>query len=242
MAEHARLLVIEHELDAPAGLLGPWARARGLSLDTVHLGGGDRLPGRLPDVAGVVVLGSEQTAFDDAVPWLHDELSLVGQALAYGVPLLGVCFGGQVLARALGARVYRLPEPEIGWVRLAGQHPGLAGGPWLEWHRDGFELPPGARELATGGASVQAYAVGPHLGLQFHPEATETITQAWLRATDPPLSPAQAGRLRQGWQDAEDRIAADAAALFSAWFDGEFAGPEPPAPGIARPGPAGVTA
>ena len=234
MAEHGRLLVIEHELDAPAGLLGPWAQARGLSLSTIHLGGGDQLPARLPEVAGLVVLGSERTAFDDAVPWLGGELSLVRQALADGVPLLGICFGGQVLARALGARVYRLPEPEIGWVRLASQHPGLAGGPWLEWHRDGFELPPGTRELATGGASVQAYAIGPHLGLQFHPEVTEPITQAWLRATQPPLSPAQAARLRDGWQDAEPRIAADAAALFSAWLDGEFA--------VPLPGPAGVRA
>ena len=232
--------MIEHELDAPAGLLGTWAQARGLTLSTIHLGGGDRLPARLPDCAGVVVLGSERTAFDDAVPWLHGELSLVRQALAEEVPLLGICFGGQVLARALGARVYRLPEPEIGWVRLASQHPGLARGPWLEWHRDGFELPQGARELATGGASVQAYAIGPHLGLQFHPEATEPITQAWLRATQPPLSAAQASRLRRGWQDAGDGTAADAAALFSAWLDGEFAGGFP---GPASPGhPAGVSA
>ena len=193
MGEHRHLLVIEHELDAQAGLLGPWAQARGLGLSTVHLGAGDRLPARLPDCAGLVVLGSEQTAFDDAVPWLAGELDLVGQALADQVPVLGICFGGQVLARALGARVYRLPEPEIGWVRLASQHPGLAAGPWLEWHRDGFDLPPGTRELATGGVSVQAYAIGPHLGLQFHPEATEPITQGWLRATQPPLTPAQAG-------------------------------------------------
>jgi GMP synthase-like glutamine amidotransferase len=239
LADHRRLLVIEHELDAPAGLLGPWARARGLALSTIHLGGGDPLPARLPDAAGVVVLGSERTAFDDAVPWLHGELSLVRQALADGVPLLGICFGGQVLARALGARVYRLPEPEIGWVRVASEHPGLAAGPWLEWHRDGFDLPQGARELATGGASVQAFSIGPHLGLQFHPEATEPITGAWLRATQPPLSPAQAGRLRQGWQDAGERPAADAAALFSAWLDGEFTGT---VRGIAGPGAAGVSA
>jgi GMP synthase-like glutamine amidotransferase len=222
-AGQGRLLVIEHELDAPAGLLGPWARARGLTLSVIHLGGGDRLPARLPDCEGIVVLGSEQTAYDDTLPWLGGELSLVRQALADGVPLLGICFGGQVLARALGARVYRLPEPEIGWVRLASQHPGLAGGPWLEWHRDGFDVPPGAREVATGGASVQAYAIGPHLGLQFHPEVTEPITQAWLRASQPPRPVARAGALRQGWQDADGRIAADAAALFSAWLDGEFA-------------------
>ena len=235
MGDHGRLLVIEHELDAPAGLLGPWARARGLDLSTVHLGGGDRLPARLPEAAGVVVLGSERTAFDDDIPWLAGELDLVRQALADEVPLLGICFGGQVLARALGARVYRLAEPEIGWVRLASQHPGLAGGPWLEWHRDGFDLPPGARELATGGASVQAYAIGPHLGLQFHPEATEPITQDWLRATQPPLTPAQAGRLNRGWQDAAGRTTAEAGVLFSAWLDGEFAaavpgtGPDPAA-------------
>jgi len=238
-ADHGRLLVIEHELDAPAGLLDPWAQARGLALSTIHLGGGDRLPARLPDCDGVVVLGSEQTAFDDTVPWLGDELSLVGQALAGGVPLLGICFGGQVLARALGARVYRLPRPEIGWVRLASPHPGLASGPWLEWHRDGFELPPGARELATGGASVQAFAAGPHLGLQFHPEATEPITQGWLRATQPPLAPDQAGALRQGWQEAGGRTAADAAALFSAWLDGEFAAVRP---GTAPPGRTGASA
>ena len=239
LAGHGRLLVIEHELDAPAGLLGPWAEARGLTLSVIHLGGGDRLPARLPDCTGVVVLGSEQTAFDDAVPWLAGELALVGQALADGVPLLGICFGGQVLARALGARVYRLPEAEIGWVRLASQHPGLAAGPWLEWHQDGFDLPPGARELATGGASVQAYAIGPHLGLQFHPEATEPITQAWLRATQPPLSPARSAALRQGWQDSGDRTAAEAAALFSAWLDGEFAAA---LPHTAEAGPAGVSA
>jgi GMP synthase (glutamine-hydrolysing) len=239
MGDQERLLVIEHELDAPAGLVGPWAQARRLALSTVHLDGGDRLPARLPECAGVIVLGSEQTAFDDSVPWLRDELSLVGQALADGVPLLGICFGGQVLARALGARVYRLPQPEIGWVRLASQHPGLAGGPWLEWHRDGFDLPPGARELATGGASVQAYATGPHLGLQFHPEATGPITEGWLRATQPPLPPAQAGRLREGWRDAGDGIAAEAATLFSAWLDGEFA---TTVPGITRPGAAGVSA
>jgi len=77
--------------------------------------------------------------------------------------------------------------------------------PWLEWHQDGFDLAAGARELATGGASVQAYAIGPHLGLQFHPEATEPITQAWLRATQPPLPADRTAALRQGWQDAATR-------------------------------------
>jgi len=123
LADRGRLLVIEHELDAPAGLLGPWARARGLTLSTVHLGGGDRLPARLPEAAGLVVLGSEQTAFDDGVPWLAAELDLVCQALADGIPVLGICFGGQMLAAVLGGDVERAPEPELGWYTVTSSEP-----------------------------------------------------------------------------------------------------------------------
>jgi GMP synthase-like glutamine amidotransferase len=220
-----RLLVVEHERTAPAGLLGPWAQGRGLTLHTTRPVEGDVLPAGLSGYTGVVVLGSEQTAFDDTLPWLADELALVVRATGDGVPVLGICFGGQVLARALGARVYRLSQPEIGWVRITSQHPSLASGPWLSWHQDGFDLPPGAAELAAGGASVQAFAVGPHVGLQFHPEATEPITADWLRAADPPLSPAHAARLSQGWAEADGRVTGDAGALFSAWVDGGLAGP-----------------
>ena len=124
-----RLLVVEHEADAPAGLLGGWAAAGGLAVTTVRLHAGDPLP---PADAcdAAVVLGSEQTAYDDAVPWLAAELAFVDRLLAGEVPVLGICFGAQVLARVLGARLYRLAGPEIGWVRVTSKHPGLAEGPW----------------------------------------------------------------------------------------------------------------
>ena len=158
-----RLLVIEHQPDAPAGLVASWAAGRGLAVTTLRPASGQPLPRSLAPGDAVVVLGSELTAFDDSIPWLADELTFVRQALEKTVPVLGICFGGQVLARVLGARVYRLDAAEIGWMPVISKRAGLAEGPWLAWHRDGFDLPAGSTELATGGASPQAFGVGPHV-------------------------------------------------------------------------------
>ena len=236
MSERTALLVVEHERNAPAGLAGTWAAGRGLACETVRPAE-QPLPAGARGYAGLVVLGSEQTAFDDALPWLAAELRLVASAVADGVPVLGICFGGQVLARVLGARLYRLADPEIGWVTLASRHPGVPRGPWLAWHRDAFELPPGAVALAHGGASLQAFAVGPHVGVQFHPEVTEAIADGWGAAGDVPPTSSQAARIRAGWTGAAERTAADAARLFSAWLDGDLSPALAPARAQPSPGP-----
>jgi len=143
--------------------------------------------------------------------------------LAASVPVLGICFGAQALARVLGARLYRLPEPEIGWARVASERPGLAEGPWLSWHRDAFDLPAGAAQIAANEVCVQGFCYGPHAGLQFHPEATQPIAASWLRFAEPPPGEDITGPLFRAADGAWDRAAAHASALFSAWLDGGLA-------------------
>jgi GMP synthase-like glutamine amidotransferase len=217
-------MVVEHGRHAPAGLLADWAATRSLTIQTVALHAGQALPAA-PGCDATVILGSELTAYDDTVPWLADELAFIERLLAASVPVLGICFGAQALARVLGARLYRLPEPEIGWARVASERPGLAEGPWLSWHRDAFDLPAGAAQVAVNEVCVQGFSYGPHAGVQFHPEATQPIAASWLRFAVPPPGEEITGPLFGNPDGAWDRAAGHAATLFSAWLDGDLAGP-----------------
>ncbi len=174
-----RAIALQHEHGAPAGLLEPWAQDRGLRLEVVRVDRGEPLPAPR-SVSFAVVLGATPSVFDARVPWIADELRWIAAADAAGVPLLGVCFGAQAIAAALGGRVAAAARPEIGWIDVQCQDSRFAGGPWLAWHRDVIEPPPGARRLAHNAVGVQAYELGPHLAVQFHPEATPAITAGWV--------------------------------------------------------------
>lgn len=181
-----RALVLQHDRDAPAGLLAEWAAARGWTLEVVRLDLGQAPP----EVGGfdrVVSLGSEQSADDDAVPWQAAEQATLRAAIDAGVPVLGICFGGQALARAAGGGVRRAARPEIGWVDVGADADGplgaaLASGPWFEWHGDEILPPAGAEVLARNPSGVQAFRIGPHVGLQFHPEVDVALVDRWIEA------------------------------------------------------------
>ena len=211
----APALVLEHEPDAPAALLADWAAERGVPLEIVPAG--EPIPDPR-DRPFLVTLGSEASAYDDDVPWLAEERAALDLALAHDVPVLGICFGGQHLARALGAAVGPATSPEVGWMSVESLAPAVVPeGPWLQWHADRFEVPPGAELLARSRVCAQAFRLGPHLGVQFHPEVTAAVVADWVRSY--PESLVSAGTDAHSVLAGSARHAAAAAASARALFD-----------------------
>lgn len=175
-----RALVIQHDEDAPAALVDEWLAERGAERELYLVARDDS--GRDPVAYDlVVVLGSAQAAYDDSVPWVGRELALLRDAVRAEVPVLGICFGGQLLARALGGEAMRAAQPELGWVEIRTDDPALVSeGPWMQWHYDTFRVPPGAKLVAHSPAGPQAYTIGRSLGIQFHPEVTAELVEMWV--------------------------------------------------------------
>ena len=174
-------LILQHEAATPPGLMTSWLHEQSARVETVRIDEDDRaLDPRDYDL--IVSLGSEFAAFDDSIPFVPREANLFEQAREADVPILGLCFGGQMLARVLGARLHRSEEAEIGWLPVRTKNPELIGpGPWFQWHFDTFSAPPGAEVIAETDVGPQAFVSGRSLGLQFHPEVTPQIMAEWVR-------------------------------------------------------------
>ena len=178
-----QVVVIKHHEIDDACFIGAAFAARGADL-SVHLFPED---GPLPALDGVdhiVVLGAAWSVYDAAKvgDWIDAELDWLRAADEAGVPVLGICFGAQALATALGGRAEPAPRMEVGWTTVEPVEPGLIeSGPWLEFHGDQCILPPGARLLARNEVCAQAFAVGRHLAVQFHPEVDGAQLSRWLR-------------------------------------------------------------
>jgi len=176
------VLIRQHVASAPAGLLAAWLDARGLGYEVDRSWLGAPLPDP-EDYAFVASLGHDRMAGDTHDPAVAAERELLARAVEREVPVLGLCYGGQVLAAVLGAQVGPASVPELGWREIETDDPRVVpAGPWLEWHFERFCTPPGATELARTGDAPQAFHSGPHLGVQFHPEATVDIVAGWARA------------------------------------------------------------
>ena len=174
-------------------MLGDRARWHGINLD-VRTPVARNLPATVEGYDAVLSLGASPGVNDPDVGWWLDaHLELLRDADRRGVAVFGVCFGAQALAVALGGTVGRAAVPEIGWYPVTSSDPDLIeSGPWLQWHVDCVAVPPpGALVLAVSPICVQAYAVGPHLAVQFHPEVTIAEVTSWTKGD--PGGPPSAG-------------------------------------------------
>jgi GMP synthase-like glutamine amidotransferase len=173
-----RVLVVRHHEEDSAGFVGDAFSARGATL-TVRLYPHE---GPLPNAAPfdhVLVLGAAWSV-NDPEPWIPIEIDWLRTLER---PVLGICFGAQLLSAAFGGSVEKAPVKEIGWVRVEpvpGAVPAVEPGPWLQFHSDRCVLAQDARVLARNDVCVQAFTLGPHMAVQFHPEVDSAQLQAWI--------------------------------------------------------------
>ena len=195
--EHAtavkRIVLVTHSERANPGRVRAALHARGCATEVCRVSGGDSLPpmngSRLQGYDAAVVFGGPMSACDiDDHAFLREETAWIAAQMAADAPLLGICLGAQIMARALGGRVYPHPDAlcEVGYQPV---YPASAACPLFpapihvyHWHREGFDLPPGTVLLARGGIfENQAFGHGARaFGVQFHPEMTPATLERWV--------------------------------------------------------------
>ena len=212
-----RVLSIVHGRDARTELFEPVARERGHVIEEWSLAWDAPPPRPIDAYDAVMVFGGAMHADqDDRHPWLRDEAMLLQELFNRRVPLLGVCLGAQLLARAAHARVYAASEPEIGWHEVeltdeADADPIFSQLPArfdaFQWHYYTYDVPAGAVELARSRRCTQAFRLGDYVwGVQFHPEVTGPQVHSWLESEHGNGIPraqiaAQTNDLIEGWNE-----------------------------------------
>jgi GMP synthase-like glutamine amidotransferase len=210
-----RVLSIIHQEDAASGVFADAAAERGDELTEWSISNGARPPRPAESYDAVLVFGGAMHVDqENRHPWLRNEDELLRGLLDRRIPVLGVCLGAQLVAKALGTRVGPLARPQIGWYDVE-QTPEAADDPLFadlprrfssfQWHSYGFDLPANAVPLARDPVCLQAYRAGERAwGIQFHAEVTKESVDDWFRSSKPPDAPLDLDALRQ---ETEEKIA-----------------------------------
>lgn len=182
------VLCIVHQRTSFPGRIGRLFMERGYALDVRCPNIGQALPQTTDEYVATVLFGGPMSANDEHEPAIAEELRWTERMLARDAPLVGICLGAQIMARALGANVAMRADGvvEVGYTEVRPTQDGceLFDGPLTvyQWHKEGFDLPKGARLLASGGDAFpnQAFGYGENaIALQFHPDVTKDMMQRW---------------------------------------------------------------
>src|SRR4030095_7160343 len=190
------IVIVQHEADTGPGHFETYLKQRSVPYETVNVYAGDAMPDSAESYSGICALGGSMSA-NDALPWIDQELTLLRDADQRGIPIIGHCLGGQLLAKAFGAPVTRNAMKEIGWSNVDVDDAQLA----REWigselvvdlfqgHGDTFALPADAQRFLTSPLCAnQAYVIDrghhAHLGMQFHVEMTPSLVNGWVSNAD----------------------------------------------------------
>ena len=189
--EIKRVIFIEHDHVSAGGPIWAQFERRGYEISRFIIV--DEENAKTPNVSPewpdllsfdvVVVMGAPYAAYDDERigNWLLPQVEKMREVHNAGIPVMGICFGGQLMSRVLGGTVSRSPRGELGWFEIESVDERLVPrGPWFQYHWDRFTFPPSSKEIARNELCPQAFVFGRTLGMQFHPEIDLEVLDMWL--------------------------------------------------------------
>jgi GMP synthase (glutamine-hydrolysing) len=204
------VLILQHQTPEWPAYLVTWLNQHNIPHETRNAGNGEEFPASIEPYSALAVMGGGMSANDPLLSNRQAEI-LILQAVRNNIPVIGHCLGGQLMTRALGGTIGPSPQPEIGWQPIVYDDNELSKH-WfganptptvIQWHYEAFSLPKGAVRVATSAACPnQAWAIGPHLAMQFHIEMDAEKAEAWANDEDPKWAGA-----RELYESVQDRTA-----------------------------------
>lgn len=187
------VLILQHQTAEHPAYLATWLDQHRIPYEVIDAESAQQFPTSMEPYIALAVLGGGMSANDALISNRQAEI-LILQAMLVNKPVIGHCLGGQLMTRALGGSVTRAAVPEIGWQPIAYSNHELVA-EWFgpdpaavvaQWHYDTFSIPAGAVLLASSCVCLnQAWALGPHLAMQFHIEMDNIKARSWAQDPDP---------------------------------------------------------
>jgi len=225
--------IFRHTATEGPGYFAIYLDAHRIPWQLVKIDAGEPVPSDAGDYAGLVFMGGPMSV-NDALPWIPRALALINSAVGADIPVLGHCLGGQLIAKALGGNVGRNPVKEIGWGSVTIEE-NTEARRWFgdtreflsfHWHGETFTIPSGATRLAASPyCANQAFALGPHFGMQCHVEMTPALIRTWCRGWKEERAPAGPSvqtpqEMQRGLESRVRDLNAVADRVYDRWIEG----------------------